>query len=123
MKLEYLWDIDLPADLVTACLRQDGPAAAARGGNYYADGMHGPARRRLAILASAPGMKASLADAVVEAHDRRQPSLSDIRAPRDADRRRKGGRSDHTQSFAKSAVHLLGAQDVALALQTDEHRE
>ena len=71
-RLEYLQDIDLPADLVTGVPPHRVARLRRQGERYYADGMRDlPEKRRLAILAVCVlEWRVSLADVVVETHDR-----------------------------------------------------
>jgi hypothetical protein len=94
-----------------------------QGGHYYADGMQDLPEGRLAILAvCALEWQASLADAVVEAHDRivgRLYRASERRATRSPTKRRPFGTRN---PLPKSAVHCWGHRTMARRW-TDEHRE
>jgi hypothetical protein len=118
-RLEYLQDVDLPADLVTGVPPHRVARLRRQGERYYADGMRDlPEERRLAILAvCALEWRASLADAVVETHDRivgRLYRASERLCTRIADE--KAAVRDTLKSFAEIGGALLGAQDDGTAL-------
>ncbi|MBN9142546.1 MULTISPECIES: Tn3 family transposase [unclassified Novosphingobium] len=119
-RLEYLQDVDLPADLVTGVPPHRVARLRRQGERYYADGMRDlPEERRLAILAvCALEWRASLADAVVETHDRIVGRLyrasERLCSTRIADE--KAAVRDTLKSFAEIGGALLGAQDDGTAL-------
>jgi hypothetical protein len=118
-RLEYLQDVDLPADLVTGVPPHRVARLRRQGERYYADGMRDlPEERRLAILAvCALEWRASLADAVVEpmtassAVSIEHPSA--FAAPGSPTKR---AVRDTLKSFAEIGGALLGAQDDGTAL-------
>src|SRR3546814_11819473 len=70
--LEYLQRFDLPADLLDGVPAHRVTRLRRQGERYYADGMRDlPEDRRLAILAVCTlEWRSSLADVIVETHDR-----------------------------------------------------
>jgi len=119
-RLEYLQDVDLPADLVSGVPPHRVARLRRQGERYYADGMRDlPEERRLAILAvCALEWRASLADVVVETHDRIVGRLyrasERLCSTRIADE--KAAVRDTLKSFAEIGGALLGAQDDGAAL-------
>src|SRR3546814_8792135 len=71
-RLEYLQRFDLPADLLDGVPAHRVTGLRRQGERYYADGMRDlPEDRRLAILAVCTlEWRSSLADVIVETHDR-----------------------------------------------------
>src|SRR3546814_2348037 len=71
-RLEYLQRFDLPADLLDGVPAHRVTRLRRQGERYYADGMRDlPEDRRLAILAVCTlEWRSSLADVIVETHDR-----------------------------------------------------
>src|SRR3546814_12267928 len=71
-RLEYLQRFDLPADLLDGVPAHRVTRLRRQGERYYADGMRDlPEDRRLAILAVCTlAWRSSLADVIVETHDR-----------------------------------------------------
>ncbi len=119
-RLEYLQDIDLPADLVTGVPPHRVARLRRQGERYYADGMRDlPEKRRLAILAVCVlEWRVSLADVVVETHDRIVGRLyrasERLCSTRIADE--KAAVRDTLKSFAEIGGALLGAQADGAAL-------
>src|SRR3546814_5823905 len=76
-RLEYLQRFDLPADLLDGVPAHRETRLRRQGERYYADGMRDlPEDRRLAILAVCTlEWRSSLADVIVETHDRIVGSL------------------------------------------------
>lgn len=120
-RLEYLQAVELPADLVAGVPAHRVARLRRQGERYYADGMRDlPEERRLAILAvCALEWRASLADVVVETHDRivgrLYRSSERLCSTRIADE--KAAVRDTLKSFADIGGALLGAQDDGAALE------
>ena len=120
-RLEYLQGLDLPADLVVGVPAHRVARLRRQGERYYADGMRDlPEDRRIAILAVCVlEWRASLADVVVETHDRIVGRLyrasERLCSARIADE--KAAVRDTLKSFADIGGALLGAQDDGAALE------
>ena len=120
-RLEYLQGLDLPADLVVGVPAHRVARLRRQGERYYADGMRDlPDDRRIAILAvCALEWRVSLADVVVETHDRIVGRLyrasERLCSARIADE--KAAVRDTLKSFADIGGALLGAQDDGAALE------
>ena len=119
-RLEYLQRFDLPADLLDGVPAHRVPRLRRQGERYYADGMRDlPEDRRLAILAVCTlEWRSSLADVIVETHDRIVGRLyrasERLCNTRIADE--KAAVRDTLKSFAEIDGALLGAQDDGTAL-------
>ena len=119
-RLEYLQRFDLPADLLDGVPAHRVPRLRRQGERYYADGMRDlPEDRRLAILAVCTlEWRSSLADVIVETHDRIVGRLyrasERLCNTRIADE--KAAVRDTLKSFAEIGGALLGAQDDGTAL-------
>lgn len=119
-RLEYLQRFDLPADLLDGVPAHRVTRLRRQGERYYADGMRDlPEDRRLAILAvCALEWRSSLADVIVETHDRIVGRLyrasERLCNTRIADE--KAAVRDTLKSFAEIGGALLGAQDDGTAL-------
>ncbi|AXJ97465.1 Tn3 family transposase [Sphingomonas sp. FARSPH] len=119
-RLEYLQRFDLPADLLEGVPAHRVTRLRRQGERYYADGMRDlPESRRLAILAVCTlEWRSSLADVVVETHDRIVGRLyrasERLCSTRIADE--KAAVRDTLKSFAEIGGALLGAQDDGAAL-------
>ena len=119
-RLEYLQGVDLPADLVAGVPAHRVARLRRQGERYYADGMRDlPEERRLAILAvCALEWRASLADVVVETHDRIVGRLyrasERLCSTKIADE--KAAVRDTLKSFAEIGGALLRAQEDGAAL-------
>ena len=114
-RLEYLQRFDLPADLLDGVPAHRVTRLRRQGERYYADGMRDlPEDRRLAILAVCTlEWRSSLADVIVETHDRIVGRLyrasERLCNTRIADE--KAAVRDTLKSFAEIGGALLGAQD------------
>ena len=119
-RLEYLQRFDLPADLLDGVPAHRVTRLRRQGERYYADGMRDlPEDRRLAILAVCTlEWRSSLADVIVETHDRIVGRLyrasERLCNTRIADA--KAAVRDTLKSFAEIGGALLGAQDDGTAL-------
>ena len=119
-RLEYLQRFDLPADLLDGVPAHRVTRLRRQGERYYADGMRDlPEDRRLAILAVCTlEWRSSLADVIVETHDRIVGRLyrasERLCNTRIADE--KAAVRDTLKSFAEIGGALLGAQDDGTAL-------
>lgn len=119
-RLEYLQRFDLPADLLDGVPAHRVTRLRRQGERYYADGMRDlPEDRRLAILAVCTlEWRSSLADVIVETHDRIVGRLyrasKRLCNTRIADE--KAAVRDTLKSFAEIGGALLGAQDDGTAL-------
>lgn len=119
-RLEYLQRFDLPADLLDGVPSHRVTRLRRQGERYYADGMRDlPEDRRLAILAVCTlEWRSSLADVIVETHDRIVGRLyrasERLCNTRIADE--KAAVRDTLKSFAEIGGALLGAQDDGTAL-------
>src|SRR3546814_9088322 len=119
-RLEYLQRFDLPADLLDGVPAHRVPRLRRQGERYYADGMRDlPEDRRLATLAVCTlEWRSSLADVIVETHDRIVGRLYQASErlcnTRIADE--KAAVRDTLTSFHEIGVALLGAQDDGKAL-------
>jgi len=119
-RLEYLQRFDLPADLLDGVPAHRVTRLHRQGERYYADGMRDlPEDRRLAILAVCTlEWRSSLADVIVETHDRIVGRLyrasERLCNTRIADE--KAAVRDTLKSFAEIGGALLGAQDDGTAL-------
>ncbi len=119
-RLEYLQRFDLQADLVDGVPAHRVTRLRRQGERYYADGMRDlPEGRRLAILAVCTlEWRLSLADVIVETHDRIVGRLyrasERLCSTRIADE--KAAVRDTLKSFAEIGGALLGAQDDGAAL-------
>ncbi|BAI95364.1 transposase (plasmid) [Sphingobium sp. TA15] len=119
-RLEYLRRFDLPADLLDGVPAHRVTRLRRQGERYYADGMRDlPEDRRLAILAVCTlEWRSSLADVIVETHDRIVGRLyrasERLCNTRIADE--KAAVRDTLKSFAEIGGALLGAQDDGTAL-------
>ncbi len=120
-RLEYLQRFDLPADLLDGVPAHRVTRLRRQGERYYADGMRDlPEDRRLAILAVCTlEWRSSLADVIVETHDRIVGRLyrasERLCNTRIADE--KAAVRDTLKSFAEIGGALLGAQDDGTALE------
>ena len=119
-RLEYLQRFDLPADLLDGVPAHRVTRLRRQGERYYADGMRDlPEDRRLAILAVCTlEWRSSLADVIVETHDRIVGRLyrasERLCNTRIADE--KAAVRDTLKSFAEIGGALRGAQDDGTAL-------
>ena len=119
-RLEYLQRFDLPADLLDGVPAHRVTRLRRQGERYYADGMRDlPEDRRLAILAVCTlEWRSSLADVIVETHDRIVGRLYRVSerlcSTKIADE--KAAVRDTLKSFAEIGGALLGAQDDGAAL-------
>ncbi|MCP1237968.1 Tn3 family transposase [Gluconobacter kondonii] len=119
-RLEYLHKFDLPADLLDGVPAHRVTRLRRQGERYYADGMRDlPEGRRLAILAVCTmEWRSSLADVIVETHDRIVGRLYRVSerlcSTKIADE--KAAVRDTLKSFAEIGGALLGAQDDGASL-------
>ena len=120
-RLEYLQRLDLPENLLAGVPAHRVGRLRRQGERYYADGMRDlPENRRIAILAvCALEWRMSLADVVVETHDRIVGRLyrasERLCSTRIADE--KAAVQDTLKSFAEIGGALIGAQDDGAALE------
>lgn len=119
-RLEYLQRFDLPADLLDGVPAHRVTRLRRQGERYYADGMRDlPEDRRLAILAVCTlEWRSSLADVIVETHDRIVGRLyrASERLCNTKIADAKAAVRDTLKSFAEIGGALLGAQDDGTAL-------